>query len=120
MTDYANGKICYIELPSTGVQRDADFYARVFGWKIRKRGDGTVAFDDTVGQVSGAWRTDRTAISETGMLTYIMVMDINETIAAITANGGTITQPVGADHPEITARFRDPSGNVFGLYQQPM
>jgi hypothetical protein len=35
------------------------------------------------------------------------------------ANGGSIVQPIGADHPEITARFRDPGGNIIGLYQQP-
>ena len=28
-------------------------------------------------------------------------------------------QPIGADAPEITARFRDPAGNVIGLYQDP-
>jgi uncharacterized protein len=28
-------------------------------------------------------------------------------------------QPIGADAPEITARFSDPAGNVLGLYQQP-
>jgi hypothetical protein len=28
-------------------------------------------------------------------------------------------QPIGADAPEITARFRDPAGNVIGLYQEP-
>jgi hypothetical protein len=28
-------------------------------------------------------------------------------------------QPIGADAPEITARVRDPAGNVIGLYQQP-
>ncbi len=28
-------------------------------------------------------------------------------------------QPIGADAPEITARFRDPAGSVIGLYQQP-
>lgn len=33
--------------------------------------------------------------------------------------GGEIVQPLGADAPEITARFRDPGGNVLGLYQQP-
>ena len=32
---------------------------------------------------------------------------------------GEIVQPIGADAPEITARFRDPAGNVIGLYQQP-
>ena len=29
-----------------------------------------------------------------------------------------VVQPIGADHPEITARFRDPGGNVIGLYQE--
>jgi hypothetical protein len=48
-----------------------------------------------------------------------MVDDVNITIDAITANLGEIVQPVGADAPEITARFRDPGGNVLGLYQQP-
>jgi len=34
-------------------------------------------------------------------------------------NGGKVVQPIGADDPEITARFSDPAGNVVGLYQQP-
>jgi predicted enzyme related to lactoylglutathione lyase len=37
----------------------------------------------------------------------------------VVANGGEIAQPIGVDAPEITARFRDPSGNVIGLYQHP-
>ena len=49
----ANGKICYIEMPASDIARSAEFYKRVFGWKIRKRGDGHIAFDDTTGQVSG-------------------------------------------------------------------
>jgi len=40
------------------------------------------------------------------------------TLDAILANGGEIVQPNGGDAPEITARFRDPGGNVIGLYQQ--
>ena len=117
---YNNGKICYIEMPAKDVAVSAAFYATVFGWSIRTRGDGSTAFDDGVGEVSGTWRTDRPVRTESpGILIYIMVMDIEATMALITANGGTITQPVGADHPEITARFADPAGNVFGLYQNP-
>jgi predicted enzyme related to lactoylglutathione lyase len=40
-------------------------------------------------------------------------------VAAVVAHGGEIVQPIGADAPEITARFRDPAGNVIGLYQHP-
>ena len=51
---YANGKICYIELPAKDVTGSADFYQRVFGWNIRKRGDGATAFDDGVGELRRA------------------------------------------------------------------
>ena len=50
-----NGKICYLEIPATDITRSADFYGRVFGWRVRKRGDGSTAFDDGVGEVSGTW-----------------------------------------------------------------
>jgi predicted enzyme related to lactoylglutathione lyase len=53
------------------------------------------------------------------MLIYIMVDSVEATIEAVVANGGEIVQPIGGDAPEITARFRDPGGNVVGLYQQP-
>ena len=54
-----------------------------------------------------------------GLLIYIMRDSVAETIQTIVANGGEIVQPIGADAPEITARFRDPAGNVLGLYQEP-
>jgi len=38
-----NGKICYVEIPAIDVARSATFYEAVFGWGIRKRGDGSTA-----------------------------------------------------------------------------
>jgi predicted enzyme related to lactoylglutathione lyase len=116
---FANGKICYIEMPATDVTRSADFYGRVFGWKIRKRGDGSVAFDDGAGEVSGTWVVGRPPSTTPGLMIYIMVESVAETADAVVASGGEIAQPIGADAPEITARFRDPGGNVIGLYQRP-
>lgn len=115
----ANGKICYIEMPSTDINRSADFYEKIFGWRIRRRGDSHLAFDDTVGEVSGTWVLNRPAASKPGLLFYIMVDSVAATVDAVIANGGEIVQPIGADAPEVTARFRDPSGNVIGLYQEP-
>jgi uncharacterized protein len=114
-----NGKICYIEMPATDIARSSEFYRKVFGWTMRKRGDGQVAFDDTVGGVSGSFVLGRKPSSGTpGLLVYIMVDSAAATIDAVVGNGGTIVQPIGADAPEITARFSDPAGNVIGLYQQ--
>ena len=116
---FSNGKICYIEMPATDIARSADFYGKVFGWKIRQRGDGSTAFDDGVGEVSGTWVLRRPPSAQPGLLIYIMVDSVADAIEAVVANGGEIVQPIGADAPEITARFRDPGGNVVGLYQQP-
>jgi predicted enzyme related to lactoylglutathione lyase len=96
-----------------------DFYLKVFGWKSRERGDGNTAFDDTTGEVSGAFIPGRPPAAQPGLLVYIMVDSVAATVDAILANGCEIVQPIGADAPEITARFRDPAGNVLGLYQEP-
>jgi predicted enzyme related to lactoylglutathione lyase len=115
---YANGKICYVELPAVDVRQSADFYRVAFGWEPRSRGDGATAFDDAVGEVSGAFVTGRPASREAGLLLYIMVADIAATMQAVVANGGEVVQPTDFDAPEITARFRDPGGNLIGLYQE--
>jgi hypothetical protein len=115
----ANGKICYIEIPAADTARSAGFYSRVFGWHVRQRGDGSIAFDDGVGEVSGTWVPGRPPASEPGLLVYVMVDSVAAILDVIVANGGEIVQPIGMDAPEITARFRDPAGNVMGLYQQP-
>jgi len=114
-----NGKICYLEIPAVDIGTSSSFYAKVFGWRIRKRGDGSTAFDDGVGQVSGTWITRRRPLTDPGLLIYIMVDSASATLEAIVAHGGKVVQQIGADAPEITARFADPAGNVLGLYQQP-
>ena len=114
-----DGKICYVEIPATDVARSAAFYQRAFGWNIRQRGDGSTAFDDSTGQVSGAWVLGRPASAQPGLLLYIMRDSVAATLETIVAQGGETVQPIGADAPEITARFRDPAGNVLGLYQEP-
>jgi len=113
-----NGKICYLEMPASDIKTSANFYKGVFGWNTRTRGDGAIAFDDSVGEVSGTWVLGRKPMIEVGLLVYIMVDSVAATIDAVIANGGKIVQPLGGDAPEITARFSDPAGNVLGLYQE--
>jgi uncharacterized protein len=115
---FGNGKICYIEIPAIDVKTSASFYSDVFGWLIRERGNGRIAFDDRVGEVSGTWVTGRPPATQANLLVYIMVDDMAATIETVITHGGKIVQGVGMDAPEVTARFADPAGNVFGLYQE--
>lgn len=114
-----NGKICYLEIPTRDIKASSAFFRKVFGWNIRQSNDGHTAFDDSVGEVSGMWVTGRSASTFAGLLVYIMVDSISKTLADIVAHGGKIVQPAGMDAPELTARFSDPAGNLFGLYQEP-
>ncbi len=93
------------------------FYKEVFGWHIRKHGDGSIAFDDGVGEVSGTWVLGRKPMQEPGIIISIMVDDAQACVDSIVAHGGIITQEIGKDAPEITAHFSDPGGNILGIYQ---
>ncbi len=116
---YRTGKICYLEIPTTDIATSAQFYQRVFGWRIRQRDDGSTAFDDSTAEVSGSWVLGRLSTTAPGVQVYIMVADAATTIAAIIAAGGEIVQPVNPDGGEVYALFIDPTGNVLGIYQQP-
>ena len=48
-----------------------------------------------------------------------MVHSVEKIMDTIVENGGEVVQAVGADAPEITARFLAPGGNIIGLYQPP-
>ena len=92
MPTYGNGKICYIEIPAEHPPRSAEFYRSVFGWNIRVRGDGQLAFDDAVGEVSGAFVIGRPPAMP-GLLVYIMVDSVAATLDHVIAQGGSVVQP---------------------------
>lgn len=114
------GKICYLEIPTTDVEMSAEFYAKIFGWKIRVRGDGERAFDDATGSVSGSWVLGRPPSREPGMVAYIMVANIDATLVEISKAGGegAIPQTSLGSGSQAYATFRDPAGNVLGLYRE--
>ena len=116
--DWRTGKICYLELPAPDPAASADFYGRVFGWEIRRRGDGAVAFTDTVGAVSGVFLDDREPGADPGLVVYVMVADLAATLETVRAAGGRVVRTSPADAPEVFAWFADPAGNVLGIYQQ--
>jgi uncharacterized protein len=116
----SHGKICYLEIPAKTAQASADFYSGIFGWTVRARGDGELAFDDPSG-VSGTWvkQSDRAPGERTRM--YIMVDVIADTLKRIEAGGGRVLAPrteIGSGVGAF-AVFTDPAGNEFGLYEEP-
>ena len=111
------GGISYVEIPCSDPSRAADFYEAVFGWKIR-RGSAEPAFSDATGHVIGHFLALDAATGRPGILPYIYVDDLDETLRALADNGGEIvTKP----RPEGTLRvatFQDSEGNVLGVWTE--
>jgi predicted enzyme related to lactoylglutathione lyase len=115
-----HGKICYLEIPANRAEDAAAFYTDIFGWKVRKRGDGNLAFDDS-GSVSGTWVKESDRTPDERARVYIMVDDITEALKQIHAAGGKVLTgrtEIGPDMGAFAA-FADPVGNEFGLYEEP-
>jgi len=115
-----HGKICYLEIPANRAEDAARFYSNIFGRKVRERGDGNLAFDDT-GSVSGTWvkEGDRTPDERTRI--YIMVDSISDSLKRIGQAGDKVVTPrtdIGRNMGAFAA-FTDPVGDEFGLYEEP-
>jgi hypothetical protein len=111
------GGISYLRIPAEEPHRSADFYRSVFGWTVRADRDDP-AFEDGSGHVIGHFVDDQPVAGEGGVRPYIYVERVDETLDKVTANGGAI---VTAPYPEgdlWVATFRDPAGNVVGVWQR--
>ena len=113
-----SGKLCYIEIPALDVHESASFYERAFGWNIRFAESDRPSFDDTTGEVSGAFVLGLPPATEPGFMLYVMAADAGAAAEAVVAAGGKIVKAVGTYEGEILATFKDPAGNLLGIYQQ--
>jgi predicted enzyme related to lactoylglutathione lyase len=113
-------RLCYLEIPALDVHQSASFYEKVFGWDIRGRDTSHPSFAYPTADVTGAWVTGRAISRDAGLLAYIWVDDIDESLARIETHGGEVAQGrhrISAGD-EWIATFRDPAGNLIGLYQE--
>jgi uncharacterized protein len=113
------GEVRYMQIPADDPERSAAFYSAVFGWDIRHREDGAIAFDDSSGHVSGMWVTGHPAAKEPGLIVWIRVDDVADALDAIEARGGERVMPLTPQKAvEAIATFRDPAGNVLGVFHE--
>jgi uncharacterized protein len=110
------GGVSYLRIPARDIARSADFYRAVFGWRLRGEPEAP-SFSDGTGHVIGHWRTDLPAAGEAGVLPYIYVTDIDETLRAATERGAELATPPYPEGNLWVATIRDPAGNVIGVWQ---
>ena len=111
------GGVSYLRIPAEDPGRSAAFYEAVFGWSVRADRDDP-SFEDGTGHVIGHFVADLPTAGEAGVRPYVYVERVDETLDRVVAHGGEV---VTAPYPEgdlWVATFRDPTGNVIGVWQQ--
>lgn len=117
----------WIEIRTRDVAETADFYESLFGWKIIAK-ETAEGFDvwifDTAGEPrlqnlrrGGIWL--RPEGEPLGVVVYIVVEDIEAILKKVTELGGKVITPKIPQGPAFfRAYFTDPSGNLFGLWEE--
>ena len=108
------GDVSYLRIAAPDPGRSAAFYSAVFGWKIRT---GARAFEDATGHVIGHFMEDLPVAGEAGVVPYIYVRDIDQTLARLTEAGGEVTTTPYPEGDLWVAVTRDPAGNAIGVWQ---
>lgn len=117
---FGHGRLSYIQIPAVDTRASAAFYEKVFGFQVRGDGDDAdhLGFTDATGDMIGAWIRGRAVSGEPGVLPYIYVHGIDGILEQVTAAGGEIVRPPYPEGDLWVATFRDPAGNVIGIWQQ--
>jgi uncharacterized protein len=109
--------ISYLRIPSGDPRRTGAFYEAVFGWKVDLDRDNP-SFEDGTGHLIGHIHADMEVVGEAGIRPYVYVESVEETLERITANGGEVVTPAYPEGDLKVAVFRDPTGNVLGIWQR--
>ena len=107
-----HGQVCYLQIPALDLMTSAAFYEKIFGWKIERPYPSFEA-PGLIGQ----WVTDRAPARDTGVLIWINVDRIDDTLESVRASGGEVIEPPSPDGPRWLATIRDPAGNALGIAQ---
>ncbi len=116
----------WIEIRTHNIGATARFYESLFGWKITEKetvGGSEVWLFDTGGEPrlenlrrGGIWL--RPQNEPPGVVVYVVVEDIEASLTKVTELGGMVVMPRSLIGAGYGACFADPSGNVFGLYEE--
>ena len=117
MTVFRPAGVSYLRIPAPDPQQSAAFYEAVFGWNVRNNPDKS-AFEDGTGHVIGHFMAEHTVAGEAGVQPYVFVESVDATLEKVAAHGGGVVTPSYPEGDVRVATFRDPAGNVIGVWQQ--
>ena len=110
----SDGKLDYLELPSTGLPETKTFYEAAFGWTFQDYGPTYAAFSEGLDGGFDGDPADRSAAP----LPVLYAHDLDAMLAKVETAGGSIVKPVYAFPGGRRFHFRDPAGNELAVWSE--
>ncbi|NUR07011.1 MAG: VOC family protein [Nocardioidaceae bacterium] len=123
-----SGRVVHFEVPFEDQERAIGFYSEVFGWQIQPLPEMSYVMVTTgpsapqgggpeePGFVNGGMLARNAPIG--GPVLVLEVEDIDKSLEQIGERGGTTVEAkVAVGDMGFSAYFRDPEGNLMGLWQ---
>ncbi len=124
MNENTIGTMAWLDLSVNNAEVVKSFYQEVIGWKVDNISMG--AYDDyamlepinseAVAGVCHAQGVNKDL--PPAWLPYFLVADIEQSIAAVQAKGGTLVTEIKAMGSDKYAVIKDPAGAVCAIYQK--
>ena len=108
-----DGKIDYVELPSTDMARTQAFYREAFGWSFVDYGPTYASFAEGV---DGGFQADA-ADQPKAPLVVIYAADNEAALSQVGAAGAEIVRPIFGFFSGRRFHFREPSGTELAVHQ---
>jgi len=116
----------WVEIRTREIEKTANFYENLFGWKVvqKEAGEGLDYWIFDTGDKPRIQNMQRGGISlrpadeNLGVVVYIVVDDIETNLKKVAELGGKVVTPKTPQGSAFKAYFNDPSGNLFGLWEE--
>ena len=108
-----DGKFDYVEFPVADLPTAKRFYGAAFGWTFQDWGPGYVSFDGAA--VDGGFNGEADFEKP---LVILYAHDLEAMEAKVKAAGGAITREIQSFPGGRRFHFRDPVGNVLGVWSE--
>lgn len=114
----AHGDITHLEIPTGDFEAAKAFYGELFGWQIADvPGFEGYPMWQAPNQISGGGLVAPGG-HHAQPVSMVEVDSVDATLAKVTAGGGEVLQEkTPISETSAFAIFRDPDGNVLGLYE---
>ncbi|MFT5993222.1 MAG: putative enzyme related to lactoylglutathione lyase [Flavobacteriales bacterium] len=118
MTNARHNTIDYIEIGATDMAVSRAFYATVFDWQFTEYGPSYLGIQHPSGEGEMGGMCPAETVNTGGPLVILYSADIEATLEAVKAAGGTITTETFSFPGGQRFHFTDPAGNELAVWTQ--